>query len=131
MPSVKRRRPLEVLVLALPETAGSVLYGLVDVLMSTGTLWQTLVRAAPQPSPLRVQVVAPLKRPFRCGNGIPVAPQVAIRDNPRADVIIIPELWLGPDEHLAGRYTAVIRWLRERWPNPHLVSAPGTGEAKP
>jgi branched-chain amino acid transport system permease protein len=25
----------------------------------------------------------------------------------------------------------VIRWLRERWPNPHLVSAPGTGEAKP
>jgi branched-chain amino acid transport system permease protein len=25
----------------------------------------------------------------------------------------------------------VIRWFRERWPNPHLVSAPDTGEAKP
>jgi transcriptional regulator GlxA family with amidase domain len=113
--TLKRKRPLEVLVLALPETAGSVLYGLVDVLMSTGTLWQALVRGIAQPSPLRVQVVATSKRSFRCGNGIPVSPDVAIRDNPPADVIIIPELWLGPDEHLEGRYTETVSWLRERY----------------
>jgi transcriptional regulator GlxA family with amidase domain len=111
----KRKRPLEVLVLALPESAGSVLYGLVDVLMSTGTLWQALVRQPAPGSSLHVQVASTTKRPFRCGNGIPVAPDVAIRDNPPADVIIIPELWLGPDEHLAGRYQQVTRWLRDRY----------------
>lgn len=32
------------LILGLPETAGSALYGMVDVLSATGNLWQTLVR---------------------------------------------------------------------------------------
>ena len=78
MAPVKRRHGrYEVLVLALPETAGSVLYGLVDVLMSTRiSLADAGPRTVtPQPSPLRVQVVAPGERQFRCGNGIPVAPQ--------------------------------------------------------
>ena len=111
----RRRRPLEFLVLALPETAGSVLYGLVDVLRSTGSLWQTLVRDAPVASPLRVRIAGTTRRPFSCGNGIPVKPEVAIRDDPAADVIIIPELWLGPEEHLAARHADVKAWLRERY----------------
>jgi hypothetical protein len=35
-------KPIEVLILAIPETAGSALYGMVDVLSATGNLWQTL-----------------------------------------------------------------------------------------
>jgi len=115
MAKPKAIRTLEVLVLALPETAGSVLYGLVDVLMSTGGLWQALVRGEPRPSPMRVKVVSTTRKPFRCGNGIPVSPDLAIRDKPSADIIIVPELWLGPDEHLAGRYTDVMAWIRERY----------------
>jgi len=108
-------KPLEVLVLALPESAGSVLYGFVDVLMSTGKLWQTLVHAPQEPAPLRVRIAALSSRSFRCGNGIPVQPEVSIRDDPRADIILIPELWLGPDEHLGGRYSEVIEWLRSSY----------------
>jgi transcriptional regulator GlxA family with amidase domain len=110
-----RGRPLEILVLALLESAGSVLYGLVDVLNSAGRHWHTLVRDAPVAAPLRVRVVAVKRRAFRCGNNVPVAPDVAIRDDPAADIVIIPELWLGPDEHLAGRHTEVQAWLRERY----------------
>ena len=110
-----RERPLEILLLALPESAGSVLYGLVDVLNSAGTFWQTLVRDEPPASPLHVRVVAVKRGAFRCGNHIPVSPDVAIRDNPNADIVIVPELWLGPDEHLAGRYLEVQTWLRERY----------------
>lgn len=110
-----RRRPLEILLLALPESAGSVLYGLLDVLRSAGTLWPTLVRDAPAASPLRVRVAAVKRGAFRCGNNIPVSPDVAVRDDPRADIVIIPELWLGPDEHLGGRYAVAQAWLRERY----------------
>jgi hypothetical protein len=34
-------------ILALPETAGSALYGMVDVLAATGTLWRELVGEDP------------------------------------------------------------------------------------
>jgi hypothetical protein len=33
---------------------------------------------------------------FRCGNGIPVEPDAAIHEIDRADIVILPELWLGP-----------------------------------
>jgi hypothetical protein len=34
--------PLEAAIVAVPETAGSALYGMVDVLSVTGNMWQTL-----------------------------------------------------------------------------------------
>ena len=40
---IKAEKPIDVLILAIPETAGSALYGMVDVLSETGNLWQTLV----------------------------------------------------------------------------------------
>jgi hypothetical protein len=43
-------------IVAIPETAGSALYGMVDVLSVTGNVWQTLTRIAPTPPPFRVQV---------------------------------------------------------------------------
>ena len=35
--------------------------------------------------------------PFSCGNGVPVNPAVSIDDDPPADILIVPELWLSPD----------------------------------
>jgi len=94
---------VEVLILALPETAGSALYGMVDVLSATGNLWQTLVRSGDESKRFRVRLLSPLEQPFTCGNGIPVNPQVSIADDPSAGIVILPEIWLGPDESLHGR----------------------------
>lgn len=103
---------IETLVVAVPETAGSALYGMVDVLNASGRLWQTLLRSPPAQAGFRVRIVAPRRRRFRCGNGIPIEPEVGVRDNPRADIVIVPELWLGPDEAPAGRYPAMVEWIR-------------------
>jgi transcriptional regulator GlxA family with amidase domain len=109
--------PLETLVLALPQTAGSALYGLVDVLATAGNIWQMLLRedAKTQKQPFHVQVAALSTRAFRCGHGIPVSPTVSIRRNPAADIIVIPELWLGPDEPPGRRYAGVAAWIRDRY----------------
>ncbi|HZM34192.1 MAG TPA: helix-turn-helix domain-containing protein [Burkholderiales bacterium] len=105
--------PKRVAILALPETAGSALYGMVDVLKSAGNLWQTLARTGQASSPFDVRIVSPARRPFRCGNEVPVTPGACIADDPPADIVILPELWLGPDEHLGGRYPRVIEWIRK------------------
>jgi len=109
------RKPVEVLVLAIPETAGSALYGMVDVLSATGNLWQTLVRSGDESKRFRVRILSPKEQSFTCGNGIPVNPQVSIVDDPSAEVVILPEIWLGPDESLHGRYPALIEWLRRKY----------------
>lgn len=106
--------PSKVLILAVPETSGSALYGMLDVLAVTGSIWETLVRTEVQPALFEPRVLARTKRQFLCGNGIPVRPDVLIKDNPAADILILPELWLGPDEHLRGRYPDVMDFIRRK-----------------
>ncbi|PZN30940.1 MAG: AraC family transcriptional regulator [Proteobacteria bacterium] len=104
----------EVAIVAVPETAGSALYGMVDVLSAVGNVWETLLRAETARNVFRVRIVSPIGAPFHCGNAIPVQPAAAIADDPRADIVILPELWLGPDDDLRGRYDELMEWIRRR-----------------
>jgi transcriptional regulator GlxA family with amidase domain len=115
MRSHPRARPIEVAIVAVPETAGSALYGMIDVLSATGSIWQTLARSETPTQLFRVRVISPIGRPFRCGNGIPVRPDAAPQARLRADIVILPELWLGPDEHIEGRYPELVAWVRARY----------------
>lgn len=107
--------PLEALLIAVPETAGSTLYGMVDVLSATGNAWETLTRRSPERRLIRPQVVAESRAPFRCGNGIPVHPAFSIDDDPPADILILPELWLRPDEPMKGRYPQLMEFIRAKY----------------
>ncbi|MCK8515014.1 helix-turn-helix domain-containing protein [Methylonatrum kenyense] len=117
-------RALRVLLVAVPETAGSALYGLLDVLSAAGGLWQTLLREQPRPAVLRPGIVATSLEPFACGNDIPVRPSASVRDDPVADLIIVPEVWLEPDASLTGRHPEIVDWLRRSHRRgAHLYSA--------
>lgn len=63
---------VEALIVALPESAGSAIYGLVDVFASTGTLWREFVGDEPGRQQIRPKIVSLSRDPFQCGNGIPV-----------------------------------------------------------
>lgn len=102
----------QVSLVAVRETAGSALYGLLDVLSATGSVWQSLVRAEPGVASFSVGIVSPDGQPFRCGHGIPVEPAAGIDAVDRTDIVVLPELWLGPDESLHGRYPELMEWIR-------------------
>jgi transcriptional regulator GlxA family with amidase domain len=106
---------VEVLIVAVPETAGSALYGMLDVLLAAGNIWQTLARSGSEQTLFRVRIVSPIDGLFSCGNGIPVMPDCSIADNPRAGILILPELWLGPDEDIQGRYPELMEWIRRKY----------------
>jgi transcriptional regulator GlxA family with amidase domain len=103
---------LNAVIVAVPETAGSALYGMLDVLSSAGNIWQTLSRSGSGQNPILPQIVAPSAKPFRCGNGVPVKPDASIRQINHADIVILPELWLEPNEVIRGRYSALMDWIR-------------------
>ena len=119
--------PIEAFIVALPETAGSALYGMVDVLGATGTLWRQLVGEAPGESLIRPRIVARSREPFQCGNGIPVCPEVGIEDDPKAGIVIVPEMWLASDDDMKGRYPEVEDWLRDRYRAGAFVYSACTG----
>ena len=73
-----KNSPIKVLIVAVPETAGSALYGMVDVLLAAGNIWQTLVRSETEGKLFQVAIVSPAKGIFSCGNGIPVNPECSI-----------------------------------------------------
>lgn len=102
----------KVALVAVAETAGSALYGMLDVLSAAGSIWQTLVRAESGLPCFSVSIVSPEGRPFRCGHGIPVEPSAAIEAVEHCDIVVLPELWLGPDETLHGRYPTLMAWIR-------------------
>ena len=113
--TLSSKKPISVLIVATPETAGSALYGMLDVLCSAGNIFQTLVRSNDGQKLFDVRIVANSERPFTCGNGVPVTPDCAITSDPSAEIIIVPEMWLGPDEVLAGRHRTMIDWLRRKY----------------
>jgi transcriptional regulator GlxA family with amidase domain len=107
-------KPIDALILAVPESAGSAIYGLVDVFASTGTLWLDLVGDEPGQRLIRPKIVSLSRAPFQCGNGIPVTPDLTLAEATAADIIVIPELWLAPDDDLKDRYAELKEWLRKR-----------------
>lgn len=110
-----KNRVKEVVIVAVEETAGSALYGMLDVLLAAGNLWQTLVRSDSQHNGFNVRIASHQKQVFSCGNRIPVIPDCSIEENPTADIIILPELWFGPDETIKGHYLPIMDWLREQY----------------
>jgi len=113
MPLIEQN-PIDVIIVAVPETAGSALYGMLDVLLAAGNIWQTLVRTDSADTLFKVRIISPTGEPFACGNGIPVHPELSVKEDPETQIVILPELWLGPDEHLQGRYPELMDWIRRR-----------------
>jgi len=112
---------IEVLILALPETAGSAIYGLIDVFASTGTLWRELVGDEPGRRLIRPKIVSLSRDPFLCGNGVPVNPELTIGERSIADIIVVPALLLAPDDDLKDRYPELKEWLRQRYRAGNLI----------
>lgn len=119
--------PVEALIVAVPETAGSALYGMFDVLAATGNIWQDLVRDADPARLIRPRIIGSKPRAFACGNGIPVQPHCSVADDPRADLVILPEMWLGPDEDFRGRHPELVDWIRRSYERGAAIYAACSG----
>jgi transcriptional regulator GlxA family with amidase domain len=121
------RHPVDAWLLCLPESAGSGLYGMFDVLSATGTLWREMSGAKPGVALIRPRLISIRRAPFRCGNGIPVEPEASIDEVRAPPIIIVPEIWLAPDDDLSDRYDDLKAWLRDCYTRGSLIYAACSG----
>ena len=80
------------LIVAVPETAGSALYGMLDVLASAGNLWQELIGTDDGTRLIEPKIVSETADAFDLANGIPVRPDISVADDPSAPIVILPEV---------------------------------------
>ncbi len=103
------------LIVAVPETAGSALYGMLDVLSSAGNLWQELIGTDDGTRLIEPKIVSATAEAFDLANGIPVRPDISVAEDPSASIVILPEVWLSPDDDMSGRYPEIMAWINERY----------------
>ena len=114
-------------ILCLPESAGSALYGMVDVLAATGTLWRELTGETPVPAMIEPKLVSTDRSPFTCGNRVPVTPDLSFDEVLEPGIVIVPELWLSPDDALTDRYEEVKDWLRQSYGRGAIIYSACSG----
>ena len=90
MTTSNKKQPT-ICILALPESSGVVLYGLLEVLSTYSDIWTQLTGENSDQAGFDVKIVAPAKEPFTCVAGVPVAPHAALADIEQADVVVVTD----------------------------------------
>lgn len=109
-------KPLvRVSVLAFPETAGWILYGMYDVLGSVSTVWSELTTEQAGEPRTDVRIVAATREPFSIWGDVPVMPQASLDEVTTTDVVCVPEMSIPPDESPLGRYPREAEWLKRMY----------------
>ena len=104
--------PVDVAILAFPETTASVTFGMYDLFMAAGRDWGVVVAGQPGPALVRPCIVSVHARAFAAANDVQIAPQATLDERPHARVVCVPEVTIPPGEPLEGRFTAEIAWLK-------------------
>lgn len=127
MPAQATPPPLQVRLIALPETTPSALYGLLEVLSAVGTVWPEMTGAPPAGRIFDVAIIAESRAPLTCALGVPVAPQASFSDNAAADLVIVTDLAIAPETDPRGRWPAASAWVRRQFDLGATVCSVCTG----
>lgn len=103
---------IDVQLLALQESSGAALYGMLEVLSTAGRPVRESNAMDAAPATLVPRIVSTSCKPFHCAHGIPVAPVCATDAANIPSVLIVTEFWLAPGDDMTDRYDDVKEWLR-------------------
>jgi transcriptional regulator GlxA family with amidase domain len=104
--------PVDIAILAFPETTASVTYGMYDLFKAVGRDWGFVVDGEPGPALMDARIVAARPEQFTVANDVAIAPQATLDEAADARIVCIPELAVPATEPLAGRFAKEIEWLR-------------------
>ena len=105
--------PIDVAILAFPETTASVTYGMYDLFMAAGRDWGFVMDGQPGPALVRPCIVSAHGEPFTAANGVQIAPQAKLDERADARIVCVPELAIPRGEPLTGRFRDEIEWLKD------------------
>ncbi|MCU0563462.1 MAG: helix-turn-helix domain-containing protein [Desulfobacterales bacterium] len=118
---------ISVCLVAVPEVAAGVLYGLYEVLSFVGSGWEMLTGWPPGPRRFSPHIVAVSRGTTGNLLGVPIAADLSFSDARRADIVIVADLAVGREEETRGRWPEAAAWLRGQHAQGALVCSVCTG----
>lgn len=100
----------------------------VEIFHSAGALWHELQGRPPQPL-FRVRTVTIDGQPVLSPGGLRIAPEAAVTDVERTDIVIVPTTGIELDERLAEAGPVLLPWLRRQYAQGALVTGICMGSA--
>jgi len=119
--------PVQVVILALPETTASTIYGMYDLFRSAGRDWQLLTTGVAGESLIEPRVLSVDGKPMRAGNGVTIVPDGTLEEGPQPSVVCIPEVLVMPDDTLAARFAAPATWVRHCFERGAVIATACSG----
>ncbi|MEZ5667570.1 MAG: helix-turn-helix domain-containing protein [Alphaproteobacteria bacterium] len=119
--------PVAIALVAVPEASAAVIYGLHEVFLAVGTVWEQLTGAPSVVRRMAPQVVAGDRAPFRTAVGAPVVADLAFAEAARPDIVIVADLTLDAGAEPAGRWPEATAWLRRQHARGAIVCSVCTG----
>lgn len=120
-------KPLNVVLLAPPESSAAALFGMYDLFCSAGRDWPLITEGKPGPALIACQIVSRDGQGFRSGNGAWIQPDADLNRCHVPDVICIPDLMVMPGESISGRHHLEIAWLKKHYERGTIVATACTG----
>lgn len=115
-------RPLLTAILATPETGSAGSFIIMDLLSSVGQLWEMLHGEVPRPRFLP-RLLTIDGKPYRDYHGILIQPHGSLADYPEPDIVIIPEVTIGPWQALPPSSTEAYDWIRSAYASGAMVAS--------
>ena len=113
-------------VLAMPNGAASVIYGMYDLFRSAGRDWPAMLGRPSGQSVIEPSIVSRAAGPLSVMNDVMVTAHAGLQESPRPDIICIPDLALYPDCRPEG-CEPEIEWLRRCYAEGSTIASACTG----
>jgi transcriptional regulator GlxA family with amidase domain len=113
--------------LAAPVSSPGVLYGLFDVLVSVGVIYQEVTEGRPGVPVFDVSIVAASAERFHCLSRVPVEPDAAFDEIDAAEVVIVCDMSQPIDSPPRGLFAREGAWLRRMHDRGALVASVCSG----
>ncbi|RYE08935.1 MAG: helix-turn-helix domain-containing protein [Hyphomicrobiales bacterium] len=115
-------KPLLVTVLATPQTGTAGTFIIMDLLAAVGLLWETLHGEAPQLPRFQPRLVTVDGKPYRDFHGVLIEPHGSVADFPSPDIVMVPELAIGPFEAVMDM-APLGEWIRGAYQRGAMVAS--------
>jgi len=114
MPALVKSAAVSVSLVTVPEVSAAVVYGLHEVFTCVGTAWENLTGQRTNSRKMIPRIVGSSTALLRTSLGATLLAEHTFEEAHRSDIVIVPDLNLGPNTDPQGQWPDAIEWLQDQ-----------------
>ncbi len=121
------KNPLVSVIIGASCAGTATVFSILDVLASVGRDWEALHGTPPSPATFAVSYRTANGAPYWDINGRRITPDAALEEDPKPDLVIVPELQFDPNLPLPEDLVALSRWIATAYEDGATVASVCSG----